>query len=404
MTSSDFADLSAYLEGCRNLVTDQIRTLLPADRRYAGNLYELMLDYPLRYGKALRPAICVAICRAQGGSLSAVLPSAAVLELYHNAFLIHDDVEDRSALRRSEHTLNRLHGTPTAVNVGDGMLAMTFQPLLDNIALIGLGKSLRILRIVARMARATAEGQMIELDWVREALWQHSRIDYVRLAHKKTSWYSFIAPAMVGAVVADLPEPQVGRIGRMMIPLGIAFQMQDDILNLSAEEATYGKDLLADLWEGKHTLILMHALDAATPAERELAIAILKKPQPSDWEATVETPGPAIRGREGEAALLKLIDQLADQRELSSRARAQLKEALRRRREKAVGGAKTTEEIEFLRQLIMSYDSIRYAGRIARRYAVRFQQEIGRLADRWPRSPHKAFLLSLAQFTVDRRL
>jgi geranylgeranyl diphosphate synthase, type II len=402
--SSDFADLFAYLEDSRDLVTDQIRKILPADRRHAGHLYELMLDYPLRYGKALRPAICIAVCRAQGGSLSAVLPSAAVLELYHNAFLIHDDVEDRSFLRRSEHTLNRMHGAPTAVNVGDGMLALTFQPLIDNIALVGLGKSLRILRIVARMARATAEGQMIELDWIREALWRQSTSDYVRLVHKKTSWYSFIAPAMIGAVVADLAEPQVAQVGRIMIPLGVAFQIQDDILNLIAEEATYGKDLLADLWEGKHTLILMHALGAAAPAELESALSILAKPQPSGWETTVETAEAATAATRRERALLELIEALADQGELSQRARVQLKEAAERGSGEVPGDAKTAEEIEFLRELIMRYDSVGYAGRVAHRYADRFQREIGRLTDGWRSSTHKEFLLSLARFTVNRRM
>lgn len=404
MMTSDFADLFAYLEDCRDLVTDRIRTILPADRRHAGNLYELMLDYPLRYGKALRPAICIAVCRAHGGSLSAVLPSAAVLELYHNAFLIHDDVEDRSFLRRSEHTLNRMHGAPTAVNVGDGMLALTFQPLIDNIALVGLGKSLRILRIVARMARATAEGQMIELNWIRDALWRQSTSDYVRLVHKKTSWYSFIAPAMIGAVVADLADPQVARVGRLMIPLGIAFQIQDDILNLIADEASYGKDLLADLWEGKHTLILMHALDAATPAELATALSVLAKPQPSGRETAVEPPEGAATGAPRESALLELIDALADRGDLSGRARVQLKDAARCATGEVPGDAKTPEEIRFLRDLIMRYDSVDYAGRVARRYADRFQREIGTLTDGWRPSTHKEFLLSLARFTVDRRI
>ena len=75
---------------------DEIRAILPADGRNTGGLYSLMLDYPLRDGKALRPALAIAVCRAGGGSLAAVLPTAAVLELYHNAFLIHDDIEDQS--------------------------------------------------------------------------------------------------------------------------------------------------------------------------------------------------------------------------------------------------------------------------------------------------------------------
>jgi geranylgeranyl diphosphate synthase, type II len=401
MSSSDVAELAAYLEDCRGLVADQIRALLPAEQRHAGDLYELMLAYPLRYGKGLRPAICMALCRAHGGALAAVLPSAAVLELYHNAFLIHDDVEDRSRLRRSEDTLNRLHGAPIAVNVGDGMLALTFQPLIDNIALIGLGKSLRILRIVARMARATAEGQMIELDWIRQGRWQHSRSDYVRLVHKKTSWYSFIAPAMVGAVVAGLPEPEVARIGRMMIPLGIAFQIQDDILNISAEEATYGKDLLADLWEGKRTLLLMHALAAATPAERERAIAILGKSQPGSLGADAEASRLASGSGGG---LFQVIERLRGHGKLTQDGAMELKEAIGRHLREEAGHTKTSEEIDFLRRLIGRYDSLGYAAQTARRYAGRFRGEFVRLAEGWPPSPHKEFLLSLARFTVERTM
>ena len=182
--------LTQYLENSRLLALDEIRAILPPDRRDTGGLYELMLDYPLRHGKALRPALAIAVCRAFGGSLAAVLPTAAVLELYHNAFLIHDDVEDQSYVRRSEATLNRLHGAPTAINVGDAMLAVTMQPLLDNMQAIGLGKTLKVLRLVARMARETAEGQMIELRWISANVWDQRDADYVRLVHKKTGWYS----------------------------------------------------------------------------------------------------------------------------------------------------------------------------------------------------------------------
>ena len=132
--------LADYLDYSRRLVLEEIRAIVPVDRRDTGGLYRLMLDYPLRHGKSMRPALSIAMCRAKGGSLAAVLPTAAVLELYHNAFLIHDDIEDQSYLRRAEATLSRMHGVPTAINVGDGMLALTMQPLLDNTARIGLGE------------------------------------------------------------------------------------------------------------------------------------------------------------------------------------------------------------------------------------------------------------------------
>src|SRR5579872_7411623 len=246
---SDAGSLLDYLADSRRVVLDEIRAIVPADRRDTGGLYRLMLDYPLRHGKSMRPALSIAMCRAMGGTLAAVLPTAAVLELYHNAFLIHDDIEDQSYLRRAEMTLGRIHGVPTAINVGDGMLALTMQPLLDNTARIGLGKTLKVLRTVARMARESAEGQMLELRWIADGRWDQVDADYVRLVHKKTGWYSFIAPVMLGAIIAGVSDREVARIGWQFIPLGIAFQIQDDILSLTSDEAVYGKDHLGDLWE-----------------------------------------------------------------------------------------------------------------------------------------------------------
>src|SRR5262249_23215205 len=112
-------DMLSYLGECRDLVLEEIGEILPTTEPYRTVLLELMLAYPRRQAKALRPALCIATCRALGGHLDSVLRSAAVLELYHNAFLIHDDVEDGSESRRDRPTLHRQHGVPIAVNVGD---------------------------------------------------------------------------------------------------------------------------------------------------------------------------------------------------------------------------------------------------------------------------------------------
>lgn len=273
------ADLTAYLDECRRLVVQHLPQIVPRRDRYKGVLYDLMLDYPLRAGKALRPALAIAICRALGGRLESVLPSAAVLELYHNAFLIHDDVEDGSEKRRHEPTLHRLHGVPIAVNVGDGMLALAMEPLLDNIERVGLGRALRILRIVARMARESAEGQMIELDWVRRGDWTPSDRDYLRMVYKKTTWYTFLAPMLCGAVAAGAPDSFLSRLAHIATPLGIAFQIQDDVLNLVADESRYGKEIGGDLWEGKHTLVLIETLRRSGPEARARAVALLRQPR-----------------------------------------------------------------------------------------------------------------------------
>jgi geranylgeranyl diphosphate synthase type II len=386
-----FSVLSRYLDDSRQLVLDEIRTILPHDRQDTGGLYELMLDYPLRYGKALRPALAIAVCRAFGGSLAAVLPTAAVLELYHNAFLIHDDIEDQSYLRRAEPTLNRLHGAPTAINVGDAMLATAMQPLLDNIRLIGLGKALKILRLVARMARESAEGQMLELRWISSGAWDQDDADYARLVHKKTGWYSFIAPVMIGAVIAGLDSRSVERIGRRFIPLGLAFQIQDDVLNLVADKGDYGKDLWGDLWEGKHTLMLIHTLRVAAPEERRRALDILKKPHPS---------ARSIGG--AQTAGFALMDALVDEGAMSAHARVALAKAWSTR--PVEEEAKSEGDVQFLRELVLRHGGIVYAKRMAERYARRFQREISEMLEQLSPSDHRQYLADLADFTIERQL
>jgi geranylgeranyl diphosphate synthase type II len=272
--------LGDYLSEVHGLVLDELRTLV-SNRKYRPMLYDLMLDYPLRGGKGLRPALCIAICRALGGRLEDVVRTAAVIELYHNAFLIHDDVEDGSLLRRGKPTLHREYGVPTAVNVGDAMLAMAMKPLLDNTRLLGLGKALTILDTVARMALESAEGQAMELDWSRRNVWRLADVDYWHLVYKKTCWYTFIAPMLIGAIAADLPRARMRRLRKFAILVGVSFQIQDDVLNLEAEEAAYGKEIAGDLVEGKRTLILLHAMRTAEPAARDEAERILSK-QPTE--------------------------------------------------------------------------------------------------------------------------
>jgi geranylgeranyl diphosphate synthase type II len=348
----DAVAMAAYLRDCRALVLQEIVDLLPKQGPYRTVLYDLMLDYPLRQAKALRPALCIATCRALGGHLDVVLRSAAVLELYHNAFLIHDDVEDGSEQRRDRPTLHRQHGVPIAVNVGDGMLALALQPLLDNTRLIGLGRALRVLQVVARMARESVEGQAIELDWIRHGRWDLGDAHYVRMVYKKSAWYTFVAPMWIGAIVAHAGAPCIAALRRFAGLLGVAFQIHDDVLNLTAERERYGKEIEGDLWEGKHTAILLHALRAASAADRGRAIRILGRARPDAGGA--------------------------------------------------VGPTKTPADVRFLRRLIDEAGSLDYARGLSRRWAAKARRAL-RLAEPWMHpSVHGAFLAAVVEFVTDR--
>jgi geranylgeranyl diphosphate synthase type II len=352
----------AYLAECRGLVLSEIERIVPHKTRFGSVLYELMLDYPMRDAKTLRPSLCIATCRALGGSLEAVLPSAAVLELYHNAFLIHDDVEDESLLRRGAPTLHDRYGIPIAINVGDAMLALALAPLLDNTRLLGLGKALRILAAVGEMARHTAEGQALELSWIRAATWQIVDADYLRMVHKKTTWYSFLTPVTIGAIVAGASPAQLRGLRLFATALGAAFQIQDDVLNLAANPAEYGKDILGDLWEGKHTLVLLHALRSATPLERARAHSILRLPRRRPPE---------------QGDIEGLIRDLENRGELSASGRCALLTHLSSAGTARAG--KSESDIEYLMGLIGRYDSLGYARAVARRHALRARRSLQRV-------------------------
>jgi len=344
-TTRDAGDgLERYLAECRALVLDHLRSLVPRRGR-AARLYERMLDYPLREAKALRPALCLATCRALGGRVEQALPTAVALELYHNAFLIHDDVEDGSLLRRGRPTLHTLYGAPIAVNVGDAMLALSLQPLLDNVEHLGLGRALRILRVVSRMARESAEGQAVELDWIRDGAWALEARDYRRLVYQKTCWYTFVAPMLCGAIAAsaDADPARLWAIERFAILVGVAFQIHDDVLNLDPHAAGYGKEPYGDLWEGKRTLIVLDALARSTPDERVEARRVLALP-----------------------------------------------------REKKAPG-----DVKFLVELIGRRDSVSHATAVATRWASRAARSLQSLP--WLRaSVHREVLLSLARYVTER--
>lgn len=385
-------DLLSYLESVKADVLEEIRSIVPADSARTAGIYELMMDYPMRDGKALRPALSVAVCRALGGKKQSVLPTAAVLELYHNAFLIHDDIEDGSDIRRSKPTLHQLHGVPTAVNVGDGMLAITIPPLLDNTERIGLGGALKILRIVSDMARISAEGQMTELNWIRNNTWNHADKDYIRMVHKKTGWYSFIAPAMVGAIAAGLPDRDVALLGRLFTPLGIAFQIKDDLLNLTSNESSYEKDWSGDLWEGKHTLILIHALRTTTAEKRQRAIEVLAKPRPPAKNTEVADPENVVA----------LLNQLRESGQITHDAHAKIQHALSQQNKGESQAYRNEDDITFLKNTISECGSLTYSERVAQRHARKFQDGLARFLANRPDSFHSEFLREIAAFAVER--
>ena len=243
-------------------------------------LYDLLVDYPFRHGKMLRPTLCVSVARAVGGMGHDALISAAALELYHNAFLIHDDIQDGSEVRRGKDTLHQMIGIPRAINVGDATNVLAVGLLLENLSVLGVSKALNILHEIEFMAQQSVEGQAMELDWVAKNASNLTDQDYFKMCVKKTCWYTFMTPCRIGLIIGhpsastrELVEPLAG-LTRFGMLLGIAFQIQDDLLNLQGEFESYGKEIGGDIYEGKRTLMLNHVL-AHSGKESEKILEIL---------------------------------------------------------------------------------------------------------------------------------
>jgi geranylgeranyl pyrophosphate synthase/uncharacterized protein with NAD-binding domain and iron-sulfur cluster len=243
------------------------------------HLYGLVKDFIDRSGKGLRPALCIATARALGGRAEDAFPLAAGLEMLHNAFLVHDDIEDGSDSRRGVATMHRRAGLPIAVNTGDAMNALAMRFFRNGGERLGPAAALRIFDEVDHLLVETLEGQAMELGWVRDNDLTLGADDYLRLVLKKTAWYSFIHPLRIGAIVANCEDENLSRFDRFGYLLGLAFQITDDVLNLSGDVARYGKEIDGDLWEGKRTLLLAHALGQANPTDRAWINIFLARPR-----------------------------------------------------------------------------------------------------------------------------
>ena len=209
------------------------------------------------------------------------------------------------------------------------------------------------------------------------------------MVHKKTSHYTFITPVVTGAIVARAGDEALARLRRFSTALGTAFQIQDDVLNLSGDEAQIGKEVDGDLWEGKHTLILLHAVRTCRESERRTATQILKKRRPIDASATDRM-----------MPLRQFVDRLRADWGISNEGAAALEALIER--VSVAEPCKTAEDIHFLRDLVRRQKSVAYARTLAERRARFASRAFASMSRGWPASVHKDFLHDLTDFVVNR--
>ena len=282
------SDLMSAMGACKELVRRELDRMIPA-REPRAELYDLMRAYPFREGKGLRATLAIASCVAFGGGALDAVRTAAAIEFFHNGFLVHDDISDESTHRRGEPTLHESHGVGLAVNTGDAMNLLAVDGILSNLQTLGLARTLGLIDEVMHMCRETLEGQAIELGWIRNAVVPPNDDDYFVMSTKKTGWYTCISPCRMGAVCAGETAPaRLNAFNETFRLIGIAFQIQDDVLNLLGDEALYGKERLGDLLEGKRTVMMIHLFRAASKRDRRKLHEIIKLPRARKTMADAE--------------------------------------------------------------------------------------------------------------------
>ena len=281
--------VTSYLKEVKTRVDACIFDFLPNthEQQDVHQLYQMMLDYPRREGKGLRPALCLLICEAFGGDAERAVNTAAALELLQNWLLIHDDIEDGSELRRGEPCLHQKHGIPMAINVGDALHCKMWEMLHRNTESLGPNLAFQILSEFIQLSNQVVEGQHIELSWVRNNQWNLNEKDYWTMCIQKTAWYTCITPCRVGAIIGGASTEEVDAFIEIGKSLGIAFQIQDDVLNLIGDVGSYGKEIAGDISEGKRTLVLIHLFNSCTPPEAQYVIDIMAQPRAEKTEADV---------------------------------------------------------------------------------------------------------------------
>ncbi len=220
-------------------------------------VFEPFWDLADRGGKRWRPALMLMIYEALGGDPKEIAPLAVIPEAIHNGTLAVDDVEDGSELRRGKPCIHRIYGEDIAINMGN---TMYYLPLivLDELK-IPAEKRLMILDEYLRMMIKLSFGQAMDIAWHRGLVENVNESQYLQMTFFKTGALAGFA-AKIALIMADTPEEKARLIQRFAELIAVAFQIQDDILNLMGDEAKYGKEIGGDITEGKRTLMIIHAL------------------------------------------------------------------------------------------------------------------------------------------------
>jgi geranylgeranyl diphosphate synthase type I len=234
-------------------------------------------EFLCRGGKRWRPALFLLVCEALGKNSDDFLDFAIIPEVIHNGTLMIDDIEDSSELRRGKPCTYKIYGVDIAINAGNAMYYLPLLPLFVPKEKISIKKLLKVHEIYTEEMINLALGQAMDIAWHR-GLSNADKIDekdYLQMCAYKTGTLARMS-AKIAAVLADADADLTEKLGRFAESIGIAFQMQDDVLDLSGKSFKEKKGGQGqDITEGKRSLVVIHTLKVATAQDKKRLIEIL---------------------------------------------------------------------------------------------------------------------------------
>src|SRR3989338_5493013 len=264
-----FMDIEKILAEKGHYIDKELKKAFP--KKGITNLYDAVWYHMGTGGKRIRPVLAIATCEALGGNSKKVVPFAAACEVLHNWLLIHDDIEDGDRVRRDQPAVWVKFGLGHGINVGDLMAQKVFELILSSDL-----KEKTIFRLIKTMtdtAIKTAEGQAMDMNLRGND--NPTEKEYMNMVTGKTAYYMTV-PMVGGAIVAGAEEKLIKKIIEFGMRAGPAFQIADDILDLTSGKGR--GEIGRDIKEGKRSLLAIHCASKCAAAERKKLVTILKKP------------------------------------------------------------------------------------------------------------------------------
>jgi len=270
-------DLNKELKKRADFFNQQLEKFLKNGQPEA--LYDAARHLPMAGGKRLRPCVAMLSCEAVKGDITHVIPLALALELIHNFTLVHDDIMDKSKLRRNLPAVHIKYGEPTAIIAGDLLFTKAFEAIHGTRGDPSVFKNVEFGLIDC--IREICEGQQLDMEFEQRKI--VSEDEYLGMILKKTAVF-FMYAAESGAILGGGTKEQTQALNEYGKNLGLAFQIHDDYLDMHSDEKTLGKDIGNDIRNGKKTLIAVHSLNNTGGANKKTIEEIFGNKNASDQQ------------------------------------------------------------------------------------------------------------------------